>query len=450
MTRRTPLLLLALALAACGGDESVTPGGVSSAGPIGGDQATRNLAEFGKDQTEPYEIAEGIYQAHGTGNAHLIVTPAGDVVFDAGLTTEGERHRELLNQASTSPVRYAIASHAHADHSGGIRHFAGEDTEIVAHRTFPETQRYLVDLLPYFMPRNRIFYPEQIPALPIELAGSWVSRLYPKLEPTILVDDTYAFELGGQRFELLHTPGAEGEDSISLWLPDRKILFTGDFFGPLFPMWPNLYTIRGEKNRFAIPYIQSLERLIALEPEVLVPSHFMPIEGKEQIRADMTRIRDAVQYVHDATVAGMNEGKELHALMREIRLPEELELSEGHGKVAWGVRSIWEGYSGWFRTDTVDLYDVPARAVHGELAQMAGGGSALAERALARLAANQPVEALHLLDVAQTAEPGNPAVLRARIAVLERLLELSGDVNHSEVFWLRGRIAATREQLDEG
>lgn len=35
----------------------------------------------------------------------------------------------------------------------------------------------------------------------------------------------------------------------------------------------------------------------------------------------------------------------------------------------------------------------------------------------------------------------------ARLAALEALLLASGDVNHDEVYWLRHRIAGTREQL---
>ena len=86
--------------------------------------------------------------------------------------------------------------------------------------------------------------------------------------------------------------------------------------------------------------------MIDLEPEILCTGHFDPIEGRDTIRTELTRVRDAVQYVNDATVAGMNEGKDVFTLMRDIRLPDELAVGEGYGKVSWGVRSIWEGYAG--------------------------------------------------------------------------------------------------------
>ena len=138
----------------------------------------------------------------------------------------------------------------------------------------------------------------------------------------------------------------------------------------------------------------------------------------------------------------------MYTLMREIQLPPELALSEVHGKVSWGVRSIWEGYTGWFHFDsTTGLYPVPASSIHADLAELAGGPGALAGRAAARVGAGQPVEALYLLEVALGAEPGHRAALEVRLAALELLLERSGGVNHHEVLWLEDRIVRTREAL---
>ncbi len=452
MNPRTPIapslcvrLVACALLAACGADEPERPPAAEGSQPDG--RATRELVEFGAGQTEAHKIADGVYQAWGVGNTGFVTTSEGNVVIDAGLPTTADAHRDLLRKVDAGPVRYVIATHAHADHAGGVNTWVEDGTEVVVHRTFPETQRYLTELLPFFMQKNQVFYPEDVPLVPGWAAGV-LQALYPKVEPTILVDDEYAFELGGVRFEVIHTPGAEGEDSICVWLPEQKILFTGDFFGPLFPMFPNLYTIRGEKFRFAIPYIDSLQRVIDLEPEILVPSHFEPVVGKERIHADLVRTRDAVRYVHDATIEGMNDGKDVYTLMREIRLPKELEVSEGHGKVSWTVRGIWEGYSGWFHfRDTTELYDVPESAVHPEIVAMAGGADAVAARALSHVEKGQPLEALHLAGMALAADDGNRAALEARLAALELLEKRSGGVNHSERMWLRHRIEATREQL---
>ncbi len=452
-TRTIPRLAVAaglfgLAFAGCGFDD---PAG-SSKGPAGAladGRLTRELETFWHGQMAPHEVAPGIYQAHGVGNTNLVVTKEGFVVIDGGLPTSAEDHRKLLSPVASGDARYVIATHAHADHAGGLSAWIGEDTIVVAHREFPESQRYLTSLVPFFMPRNKIYYPESVPDLPEVIAVPLFRQFYPHLEPTLLVDDTHRFELGGERFEVIHTPGAEGADSISVWLPDRKILFTGDFFGPIFPMWPNLYSIRGEKTRFALPYIESLNRVLDLAPEIIVPSHFLPVEGREKIREGVTRTRDAVQYVHDATVEGMNKGRDVYTLMKEIRLPPELELSEAHGKVSWGVRAIWEGYAGWFHHETPQLYAVPPQRIWPDVVALAGGPAAIAQLASERVAAGRPVEALHLSAMALAADPAHVPSLKARLAALEVLQQRSGGINHSETMWLKRQVEETQRILKD-
>ena len=100
------------------------------------------------------------------------------------------------------------------------------------------------------------------------------------------------------------------------------------------------------------------------KPELLVTGHFEPIAGADRINAELTRLRNAIQYIHDQTVAGMNAGKDVRTLMREITLPAEYEVGQGYGKVAWDVRAIWENYSGWFHhRSTTELYPVGFDAV---------------------------------------------------------------------------------------
>jgi len=215
-------------------------------------------------------------------------------------------------------------------------------------------------------------------------------------------------------------------------------------------MWPNLYTIRGEAIRFVMPYVESLNKVIALEPEWIILGHPYPVQGKEKIKMDLTRTRDAVLYVHDATVKGMNEGKDVYTLMREISLPPELELTQGYGKVPWGVRSIWEAYAGWFHYDsTTSLYSVPPRSVYPKVVEMAGGANAISAPAADLVAAGQPIEALHLIDMALAAEPGNSAALEVQLRALQVLLERSSYVNFYEVGWLQHKIRQTKELLNE-
>ena len=226
-------------------------------------------------------------------------------------------------------------------------------------------------------------------------------------------------------------------------------LFTGDFFGPQFPQFPNVFTMRGEKIRKPMEYVKALDLLIALEPEIVVPSHLNPTVGAEEVKAGMVRIRDAVLYVHDETVAGMNAGKSVYDLMREIKLPPHLDLVQNHGKVDWAVKSIWEYYMGWFHYDsTTKLYPVPARDVYADLAEVAGNEGLLS---LARnyLTRGEPVKTLHIVEVALARDPRNQAALELRLQALQVLRERAenGLKNDYEIYWLKYRLADTEAQL---
>ena len=408
----------------------------------GGDRHSRDFINI---PIEVRPLADGVWQARGVGNTQLITTSEGHVVFDTGLASQAaEQRRRLLEAVPDAAVTHVIVSHSHADHAGGAKVWLEPGIELVAHHEFSEEQRYLKELEPFFHGRNRMLFPF-MPEEPSKVEGI----AYGGLVPTLTVDqpDALRIEQGGTVFEILPTPGAEGADNLTLWLPEEKIFFSGDFFGPNFPQFPNIFTMRGEKVRKPIEYIESLDRVIALEPEMIVPSHQDPIVGKERIRADLVKMRDAVQYVHDRTVAGMNAGKTVHQLMEEIRLPPELALTQIHGRVSWAVKSIWEYYATWFHWDsTVELYPVPRSALFPELAKLAGI-DALAEAAEAHIAAGRNVEAVHLLEIATTADPQHARAQAAHKQALTNLRDaaIAGHNNTYEIDWLSLR----ERQIDE-
>ena len=436
-TRRLFVLLAAAGIVMTGG------------APAAGQQTTGADARrvFAPVPVSLRMLADNVYQAAGNGNSHLIHTSEGNVVFDTGNAFAGQAddHYRLLRDAVSGPIRYVIYSHSHGDHTGGHPYWIDEDPEIIVHREFEEERRYTRALSRFGGRRLRRLRPNP-PARP---GGNEPPPRRAPLTPDILVgDQDYAFDLGGVRFEVLNTPGAEGADNASLWLPGQRILFTGDTLGFLWDGFPNIFTMRGEKIRRPIEYIRTLERFIALEPDMVVPSHHDPITGRDDILAGLRRMRDGVQHVHDAVVAGMNEGKTVHQLMEEVTLPPELDLHQGHGRVSWAVKSIWEYYGTWFHYDTTtELYHVPARDVYGELAELAGTDALLA-RARQHLDGGRPLHALHFIEVALGAAPEDAAALRLYREAHERLLAESVEVDNAyEQNYLQSVIDETEEAL---
>ena len=380
------------------------------------------------------EVASGIFQASGVGNSFAVITRDGNVIFDTGLIIQAsEQVTKLKALIGDAEPKKIILSHSHADHVGGTRLWDRGQAELIAHEEFEEEQRYLTELNPYLHQRNRVLFP-WIPESPRTLVGMNFRGLIP--DTRVRNGEPYRFSLGGRRFEVHAMPGAEGADNVVLWLPDEKILLSGDFFGPQFPQFPNIFTMRGEKVRKPIEYIASLNTLLALEPEVILPSHLAPISGAENIAADMRKIRDAVQYVHDETVAGMNAGYSLETVMAEIALPKDLTLSQSHGKVSWAVKSSWEYYATWFHFDrTSELYPTSQPAILADVAKLIDLEAAQLQ-VQTYLNDAQPEKALLLLELLE----GSTASETLRALRTQTLLQLKQQAeplgNDYELYWL--------------
>ncbi len=401
-----------------------------------------SLVQAGDQQTEAVAINDFIFMARDISNAYLVRTAAGDVLVNTGFVASAERNKALFAPVRSGELKAIILTQAHPDHFGGVPVLKEPGTQVIAERRFTDTCGFFRMLDPYLRRRSGKLWTGTIKRRDI---------VVPVVEPDIVVDGQYAFELGGRAFEVISTPGGEAPDAVVVWMPNERIVFTGNLFGPVFLSMPNLCTTRGDKPRSARLYLQCLDRVRKLGAETLITGHGEPIIGADKVRADLDRMHAAVSFVHDKTVDGMNAGKDVHTLMAEIRLPEEIRIGEYHGKVSWAVRTIWEEYSGWFHMDsTTSLYAVPRSSVNDDLVELAGGADVLAERATRHVSAGEPLQALHLTDISLGVEPEHKQSLTAKKAALEALLKTSGGMNLSEVMWLKSEIAGVETVLTAG
>ncbi|OCB31274.1 MBL fold metallo-hydrolase [Mycobacterium malmoense] len=385
------------------------------------------------------EIAPGLWCSPGLSNSYLLTTGEGRVIVNTGMGFEGPVHRANFDAVDASPVRYVIFTQGHVDHVGGLDSVRDPDTTVVAQANWTLWRDDNERLIPYRASRSAFAFKDTltsgIQAIQRRLGST---RLAGQSAPVVDLDfeDTLDLEVGGRRMELISVPGGETTDSLVVWLSAERICLCGNVFGPLFGHIPNLVTMRGDRYRDALTAVASVERVRDLRPELLVTGHFDPIAGAERIHAELTRLRDAIRYVHDQTVAGMNAGKDVRTLMREVSLPAEYEVGQGYGKVAWDVRAIWENYSGWFHHEsTTELYPVGFDAVAADVVELAGA-DALVDRARGHLGAGRPLQAIHLAELVGSDHAGARAVLRDAHEEL-----LAGSTNFWESAWLRNQIA---------
>lgn len=402
------------------------------------------LTRAGEGVSEATRIRDFVFGSPGVSNCYLVTTQDGNVLVNTGLAPEGPQHRARFAAVSDAPVRAIFFTQSHGDHTGGAELFRDAETRVIAQANYDDVTDYWRRFWRFYGGRTRRLW-----GAVLGNADEPVAEI-PVVEPSETFGDRLEVTVGERRFVLLATPGGETTDSLVVWMPEEKIVFTGNLFGPIFGHFPNLYTIRGDKLRSAREYLRSLDRVANLGAELLISGHGDPVEGREVIADQLARMRVAVEYVYDETTRGMNEGKDVFTLMREIALPPKLAVGEGHGKVSWSVRSIFEEHAGWFHYDTTAaLYPVPPSAVWQELAELAGGAAPLVARARDRLAKGEPVAALHLIDIALAAEPGGREALETKVAALEALLEASGHENFSETRWLQSQIEEAKGLLGD-
>jgi len=390
------------------------------------------------------EIRPGIHVSEGLSNTYQISTSEGRIIINTGMGFETPIHKRNFDAVDDSKIRYILLTQGHVDHVGGVDLYLEDGTEVVTQAGNAAHQADDERIAAFRARRSSFAFAKTIATTLkyMQEGGGAGGFAQSKPKPTITFEDRYAFELGGERLELISAPGGETTDSLIVWLPDRKICFAGNLFSALFGHIPNLVTIRGDRYRDALKFISSLDDVLELEPELLLVGHHDPIEGKDLIRTELERIRRATLYVHDETVKGMNEHKPLHELQKEIVLPNEIQVGEGYGKVSWDVRAIWETYAGWFHHDsTTELYSEPPSAIHRDLIDLAVGPDAIAARARMRLDAGDAIQAIQLVEIVLSQEPLHRETLEVCLAAHDAL------DRESENFWLSSWLRKEADQL---
>jgi len=233
--------------------------------------------------------------------------------------------------------------------------------------------------------------------------------------------DQLLLTVAGVRLQLLYTPG-ETMDAISVWLPDKRVLMPGDNFVRAFP---NISPIRGARLRIPESWIASLETMIGLGPEYVVPSHTRPVVGGAAARAGLTAYRDGIKSILDQTIQGMRQGERPDELTQHVKLPPDLAenpfLQQFYGGVEWTVRGIYADRAGWFDGNATNLYPLPEKDRAAKLVGLIGGHDQVLARGREALVAREFTWAAELADYVLTNDTANAVAKRIKA---EALIEL--------------------------
>ena len=404
-------------------------------------------------QTKPVRINNFIYLSEGASNSYLIETTDGNILINTGLGVEAPVHKYAFDQVNKNKIKYIIFTQGHVDHVGGSGFFKeyNPDATLIAQENIIEHQSF--DSLTQ---GGRVLNAYKFFGEMIDLMNDAIARaekmgfkdIQSIAEPDILFKDEYKFSLGGLDVELYSVPGGETLDALLIYLPKHKILFSGNAFGPLFPHLPNFCTIRGDRIRFAIPYLEMCKKVLELKPNILITGHFKPIEGQKLIYDEVKNLHDAVNYIHNETVEGINTGKDMYELMKEIVLPKKLSVGEGYGTVEWAIRSIYEGYTGWFRhKSTTELYAYSPQAIFSDLNNLIDKKEAL-KRIEEFIAGSEYLKAINLCEIVISSDDNKEALKIYLDIHIILLKEAQKNSNRWIVKWLESEIEETKNKLN--
>lgn len=399
-------------------------------------------AEFKRDIIE---VVPGIHVAIGYALANVILIEGDDGVIIVDTTESLEAARTVkaeFDRITDKPVQAIIYTHNHTDHIFGAEAFAaGRDVPVYAHKTtWSHIERIMNVLRPVIEARSFHMFGNYLeaggeaiindgigPALAHSTTGD--GDIYGLLPPTHTVDERLEVTIAGRRLVLMHAPG-ETDDQLLVWLPDEGVLLPGD---NVYKAFPNLYTIRGTRYRDVMQWAHSVRLMRSLGAEHLIPSHTRPVSGAEAVDDILQVYGDAIQFVHDQTVRGINQGLDADTLARTVQLPAELAghpwLQPFYGTVPWSVRAIYNGYLGWFEGNSSTLFPIASATRAQRLLALAGGADAVLAEAEAQLPAD-PQWAAELADLVRAASPDSvPVAAELKARALRMLAEVTPNPN---------------------
>jgi len=386
------------------------------------------------DTTEPVnritnelsEVADGLAVVESFSHSVVVDAEEGLVAFDASHAMTGPAVVRAIQGWTDTPVSHLVYTHGHADHVGGSPDFAtafGEMT-VVGHRAVADR----FDRYEYTNNWNVLINARQFGGVRGDFGMGDTPHFIPPdtRRPSHVVDDHDTLTVGDTAIEFHHARG-ETDDHLWGWIPDRKWLFSGDFVIWHFPNAGNPQKVQ----RYPIEWAAALRSMAAAGPELLLPAHGLPVQGRERIATMLTDIAGALENIVADVVEMMNAGEVLDTIVHSVRVPDDVlakpYLGPLYDEPEFVVRNVWRQFGGWWDGAPSRLKPAPDAQLAIELAELSGGAGALIERADELAQQGDFRVACHLADLAGWAEPNDPGVhrARARLYLIRRKSETS-------------------------
>ncbi|MBW8316464.1 MAG: MBL fold metallo-hydrolase, partial [Hydrogenophaga sp.] len=222
-------------------------------------------------------------------NIGLVVTPAGALLVDSGASFQGAKQiHDAVKKVTTQPVKWVINTGGQDHRWPGNGYFITQGAEVIAH----------TDAKADMLARGG----DHIASLKNELKEKLDSTV-PSLPTRWLNGQDETLNLGGMAIEVKHRKGAHTPGDLMVWLPQQRVVFSGDivYVDRLLGVLPFSHTGR---------WLDSFAVLEALQPAHIVPGHGdvcdLPkaqAQTRDYLRALRTHMKKAVDDGTDISAA---------------------------------------------------------------------------------------------------------------------------------------------------
>lgn len=293
---------------------------------------TNSAAAKPEDNFTLQKVADGVYAAIAkpgglaSGNAGFVVGDDCVLVFDTFFTPQAlEDLLTVIESETKKPVKFAINSHYHLDHTGGNQALTSRGIPIIAHDRLIEWQTT----------KNRRFLPlvEELQRRKTELTQrlnetpadkpdqrTQIERQLRRLDAMMgikLTNPTVTFSAGvtrlyvGQREVLLFTlPGHTGGDVLA-YVPDANVVFTGDM------SWRK--TLPNLVDATVNDWVPSLDKVLTDYPN----ARFVPGHGEVATAEEVREFRDYLADLRSRVQQAIADHLTLDQTKERLKLPEK-------------------------------------------------------------------------------------------------------------------------------
>lgn len=393
--------------------------------------------------TEVVELGDGLAFVESFANVTAVQGGGELGLIDTGGVIHARAVHDAVRSWSDAPLTTAVYTHGHVDHCFGVPGFEAEPgappTRVVAHEAVPARfDRYRLTC-----GYNGIINMRQF-------------RLDAPLFPTGFryPDETYrehmVVSVGDTELQLHHDKG-ETDDHTWAWLPARRTLCTGDLFIWVAPNCGNPQKVQ----RYPMEWAAALRKMQALEAEILLPGHGLPVVGRDRVSMVLGDTAELLESVTAQTLEMMNAGARLDEIVHDVQAPQRLLerpwLQPVYDDPEFIVHNIWRLYGGWYDGNPATLKPSREAVLAAELASLAGGVDVLAARASELAAGGELRLAGHLAELATLADADSAAAHAVRAEVFGARVSAEASLMAKGIFgWAAHESAEIAAALAEG